>query len=47
MMTSVTFAAGHDSKSAAALVVFVGEGGQLSAGAKAVEAAGSGQLGRA
>ena len=46
-MTSVTFAAEHDPKSTAALVVFVGEDGQLSAGAKAVEDAGSGQLGRA
>ena len=46
-MTSVTFAATRDPKSTAALVVFVGEGSQLSAGAKAVEEAGAGQLGRA
>ena len=46
-MTSVTFAGNRDLKSAAVLVVFVGEGGQLSAGAKAVDEAGSGQLGRA
>ena len=46
-MSSVTYAATRDPKSKAALVVFVGEGSQLSAGAKAVEEAGSGQLGRA
>jgi leucyl aminopeptidase len=46
-MTSVTFAAERDPKSGSALVVFVGEGSQLSAGAKAVEDAGAGQLGRA
>ena len=46
-MTSVTFAASRDEKSAAALVLFVGEGGQFSAGAEAVDKAGGGQLGRA
>ncbi len=46
-MTSVNYAAGPDLNDAAALVVFVGEGGELSAGAKAVDAAGAGQLGRA
>jgi leucyl aminopeptidase len=46
-MTSVTFAATRDAASPAALLVFVGEGGQLSAGAAAVEAATGGQLGRA
>lgn len=47
MMTTVRFEAARDAASAAALVVFVGEGGQLSAGAQAVESAGGGQLGRA
>ena len=46
-MSSVNFAAERDFKSSAALVVFVGDGGVLSAGAKAVDEAGSGQLGRA
>jgi leucyl aminopeptidase len=46
-MTSVTFAASRDEKSAAALVLFVGEGGQFTAGAEAVDKAGGGQLGRA
>ncbi|MBS3961305.1 MAG: leucyl aminopeptidase [Sandarakinorhabdus sp.] len=46
-MTTVRFEAARDAASAAALVVFIGEGGQLSAGAQAVESAGGGQLGRA
>ncbi len=46
-MTSVSFTAQRDGTSSAAVVVFVGEGGQLSAGAQAVEAATGGQLGKA
>jgi leucyl aminopeptidase len=46
-MTTVTFAAARDNAGTGALLVFVGEGGQLSAGAQAVEAATGGQLGRA
>jgi leucyl aminopeptidase len=46
-MTSVNFAAARDNAGTGALLVFVGEGGQLSAGAQAVETATGGQLGRA
>jgi leucyl aminopeptidase len=46
-MTSVTFAAGRDMKSASALILFVGEGGQLSEGARNLDAASGGQIGRA
>jgi leucyl aminopeptidase len=46
-MTRVTFADATDPASSAALLLFVGENGQLSAGAQALEAAGNGQLGRA
>ncbi|WP_199554566.1 leucyl aminopeptidase [Sandaracinobacteroides hominis] len=46
-MTSVKFADNRDAASPAALLLFVGDGGQLSAGAQALETAGSGQLGRA
>ena len=46
-MTSVTFVSRPDHGSVGALVVFVGDGGQLSAGAKEVDGAGAGQLGRA
>lgn len=46
-MTRVNFVAARDAASPAALVVFVGEGGQLSAAAQAIESGGSGQLGRA
>jgi leucyl aminopeptidase len=47
MMTTVRFEAAQNAASPAAVVVFVGEGGQLSAGAQAVEAASGGQLGKA
>jgi leucyl aminopeptidase len=47
MMTSVKFVATRDAAAGGALVVFVGEGGQLSAGAQAVDTASGGQLGRA
>ncbi|MGQ5702550.1 leucyl aminopeptidase [Sandaracinobacteroides sp. A072] len=46
-MTRIEFAASREAVGPDALVVFVGEGGQLSAGARAVEEAGQGQLGRA
>ena len=46
-MTSVKFAGERDPASTAALVLFVGEGGQFSAGAEAVDKASGGQLGRA
>ncbi|MCG2840705.1 leucyl aminopeptidase [Sandaracinobacter sp. RS1-74] len=46
-MTDVSFAAEQDLSGSAALLVFVGEGGELTAGAKAVEKASDGQLGRA
>jgi leucyl aminopeptidase len=43
----VHYEASRDPGASGALLVFVGEGGQLSAGAQAVERAGGGQLGRA
>jgi leucyl aminopeptidase len=46
-MTSVKFVGARDVAGTAALVVFVGEGSQLSAAAQAIESAGGGQLGRA
>ncbi len=46
-MTRVTFIDKADPASPAALLVFVAEGGQLTAGAQAVETATGGQLGRA
>ena len=46
-MTSVRFVAAQDLRDRPALVVFVGEGLQLSAAAEAIEKAGDGQLGRA
>jgi leucyl aminopeptidase len=46
-MTSVTFATSRDTGSPAALLLFVGEGGELSQGARDLEAASGGQIGRA
>ncbi len=46
-MTSVAFAATRDTASAAALLLFVGEGGELSEGARNLDAASNGQVGRA
>ncbi len=47
MAITVHFELAVDAASSSALVVFVGAGGHLSAGAQAVESAGGGQLGRA
>ncbi|MGL6044225.1 MAG: leucyl aminopeptidase [Sandaracinobacteroides sp.] len=46
-MTRVNFVAARDAASPSALLLFVGEGGQLSAAAQGVDSAGGGQLGRA
>lgn len=46
-MTTIRFASTRDTKSAAALLLFVGDGSELSQGAKDLDAASQGQVGRA
>jgi leucyl aminopeptidase len=46
-MTSISFAAARDTGSPAALLLFVGEGSELSEGARNQDAASQGQIGRA
>lgn len=46
-MTTITLLPARDMKSPAALLLFVGEGGELSQGAKDLDAASQGQVGRA